>query len=366
VKIVIASDSWTGWRSSSEIAAEVAARLEAAGHEVLPVAMADGGVGTAEVLRRVGAQASPAMISDPTGAPVVASTLDFDGANFLESCQAVGLHLCPEPRRPLEMSSRGLGQWLMRVAATRDGPIVVGLGGSGTLDGGLGLALGLGLQAIDPHGNLLAPEVGAGALSRVDRLVGTPPLRDRLVQAWSDVRTPLAESAAVFGHQKGADEDMIRRVTAGLTRWAEAVSRWRSEHGMAQVDPAMPGGGAAGGLGFGLAALLDAHLVPGSAAVARAVGLDDALAGADAVITGEGRLDPSSFSGKVVGEVARRARALGVPRVVALAGGRLGALPEAPAGPDRAFVCDGFEGESREERLSQAVEALLDWLGSTL
>jgi len=357
MKIVVAPDSWTGFLSSPEIAAAIAARLREDGHDVTEVPMADGGVGTGEALRRVGATAAPAMVTGPNGDKVLAATFDHDGTNFVEACQAVGVHLCEGDEGPLARSSRGLGELLRRTAATKDGPIVVGLGGSATMDGGLGFAMGLGLQAFDADGEPLPTDACAADLGRVARLQGSPPLRDRLVMGWADVYTPLLESAAIFGPQKGADAMAIAQVTMGLGRWAEVLGTWRAENGLSPLPANRAFGGAAGGLGYALAALLDAPLVAGAAAVARAVGLDDAMEGADVVITGEGRVDASSFQGKVAGEVTQRARRHGAA-VFVLAGAAVGELPPGPIGPDALLTGDTQEGDTRDDRLTAALDAL--------
>jgi len=361
MKIVVAPDSWSGFLSSPEIAAAIGAALREAGHSVTELPMADGGVGTGEALRRVGATAAPAMVTGPNGDKVLAATFDFDGTNFVEACQAVGAHLCEDDDGPLTRSSRGLGELIRRTAATRDGPIIVGLGGSATMDGGLGFALGLGLQAFDADGEPLPIDACATDLGRVARLQGAPPLRDRLVMGWADVYTPLLESAAIFGPQKGADEMAIAQVTMGLGRWAEVLGAWRAANGLAPLPANRAFGGAAGGLGYALAALLDAPLVAGAAAVARAVGLDDAIDGADVVITGEGRIDQSSFQGKVAGEVTQRARRHGA-RVLVLAGASAGDLPPAPIGPDVLLTCDDRPGDTRDDRLEAALEKLVQGL----
>jgi len=337
---------------SPAVAAALARRLRAGGATAWSAPMADGGEGTLLALVAQGAVPAAAPAHSPLGQPITALYGRMRGAVFVESAAAVGLHLDPR-RRPLAATSYGLG-WLIRAAlADAPGaPLVVGLGGSATMDGGLGLAQALGLTALDVDGAPIPDGAGAGALSRVARLVGPRPLRDTLARAWADVQTPLGDAARVFGPQKGADPVEVARIERGLIAWAAAVNDWRRRQGRAPVDPAARGTGAAGGLGFAAAAILDAPLAPGAAAMARAADLDASLVGADAVVTGEGRLDTTSFEGKVVGEVTRRARRAGVPRVIALCGAREGALPPPPVGPDAVIVCDDLPGGDRAARFA--------------
>ncbi|HEV3231971.1 MAG TPA: glycerate kinase, partial [Candidatus Dormibacteraeota bacterium] len=195
---------------------------------------------------------------------------------------------------------------------------LVGLGGSATSDGGTGMARALGYRFLDAAGREL-PE-GGGALRRLARIdtSGFDPswlLLD--VVAVTDVDNPLLGergAARVYGPQKGASPEQVEVLEQGLTRLAEVAARDLGLDG-----GALPGAGAAGGLGFGLHAFLGARLEPGAAAVAEAVGLPARLAGAGMLVTGEGRLDAQSGMGKAPAVAGRLARAAGV-RAVALVG----------------------------------------------
>jgi glycerate kinase len=192
--------------------------------------------------------------------------------------------------------------------------VVVGLGGSATVDGGVGAARGLGWVFRDTQGALLAE--GGGPLERLGDWDPGWPVRAKIV-ALTDVRTPLCgdEGAApVFAPQKGAAGRDVRRLAAGLDRLADRFAR----HGRPELRM-LPGGGAAGGLGAGLAFFARAELVPGAEWVLERVGFDAALATADLVITGEGRFDRTSLAGKAPGEVVRRAQ-LARKRVAVIAG----------------------------------------------
>jgi glycerate kinase len=182
---------------------------------------------------------------------------------------------------PLGATTRGTGELIREAIAAGATRIIVGVGGSATTDGGLGAVDALGWRPFSQCGVQ--------------------------VDVACDVETPFLQAAPVFAPQKGADEAQVGLLAARL---AEIGDRYRERLGASVAH--LPRAGAAGGLAGGLAAL-GADLLPGFDVIADAAGLDDALRGAQLVITGEGRLDATSFEGKVVGGVSRRAAALGVP-----------------------------------------------------
>jgi glycerate kinase len=194
------------------------------------------------------------------------------------------------------------------------GRILAGLGGSAATDGGTGALAALGARFLGASGQPLPPGGGAlAALARVDLSQLRPPPAGG-VTCLTDVTAPLLGprgAAAVFAPQKGADGTQVALLEAGLARLA----------GLLGGDPAAPGAGAAGGTGYGLAAAWGAVLVPGALELGRLAGLDRALTGADLVITGEGRFDDTSLTGKVCGTVIAAAAAAGVP--VALVAGQI-------------------------------------------
>jgi len=192
--------------------------------------------------------------------------------------------------------------------------VVVGLGGSATVDGGTGAARGLGWTLLNAAGGPL-PE-GGGTLGQLAELVGGWGIAARVV-ALTDVSTPLVgpEGAApLFGPQKGAGPEAVKLLSRGLERLAELMAR----HGRPELAT-VPGGGAAGGLGAGLAFFAKARLEPGAEWVLSRLGFDAALAKADLVITGEGSFDRTSLVGKGSGEIVRRAQAAR-KRVAVIAG----------------------------------------------
>jgi glycerate kinase len=245
----------------------------------------------------------------------------------VELARASGLPLLARPD-PMGAQTTGLGEVLGHALNTGVARILVGLGGSASTDGGTGALAALGARFLDAGGQPLAPGGGALAdLAAVD-LSGLRPPPPGGVTCLTDVTAPLLGprgAAALFAPQKGADGAQIARLEAGLARLSEALGG----------APAAGGAGAAGGTGYGLAAAWGATLTPGAAELGRLAGLDRALAGADLVITGEGRFDETSLTGKTCGTVITAAAAAGVP--VALVAGQVSeGLTVQEPGPDGA------------------------------
>jgi glycerate kinase len=235
----------------------------------------------------------------------------------VELARASGLPLLARPD-PMGAQTTGLGELLGRALGAGMGRILVGLGGSAATDGGAGALTALGARFLDAAGDPVPPGGGAlAALHRADLSRLRPPPTGG-VTCLTDVTAPLlgpSGAAAVYGPQKGADRTQIARLEAGLARLAEVLGG----------DPAAPGAGAAGGTGYGLATAWDAVLAPGAAELSRLAGLDRALAEADLVITGEGRFDATSLTGKTCGTVIAAAATAGVP--VALVAGEVNGWP---------------------------------------
>ncbi|WP_052668740.1 glycerate kinase [Nitriliruptor alkaliphilus] len=329
MKVVLAPDAFKGSASAPRVAAALGAGWrEVRPHdEVIEAPLADGGEGTAEVLGVVlpGARYHHAEVVDPVGRPHLALWAELpDGTAVIDLAAACGLPLL-DRLDPLGSHTFGLGQLLGEAldhGATR---LLVGLGGSASTDGGCGALAALGARFLDADGAPLS--LGGAALRGLSELdlsdLRPPPVGG--VQLLSDVRAPLlgdGGSAAVFGPQKGAEAQQIAVLEAGLGRLLDvaSVSSPRSKE-VAQL----PGAGAGGGTGFGLAALWSGELLPGASTVADLVGLDAMLAGADVVVTGEGAFDVTSTTGKVVGSLLDR-----VPAhvEVALVAGRIdGVVP---------------------------------------
>ncbi|HEX6500533.1 MAG TPA: glycerate kinase [Micromonosporaceae bacterium] len=318
MRVLICPDKFAGTLSAVEVAHAVAAgwRDRVPGDELVTRPLADGGPGFVEVLAEVlPGRRIPVPTVDPLGRPVDGEFLLVGGTAYLESAQACGLHLlAPEERDPKVTTSYGLGLLIFAAVDAGATEIVVGLGGSATNDAGAGMLAALDAAALDAAGYALP--YGGAALAGCDRLGGTPRLRGARLVAATDVDNPLTGAhgaSAVYGPQKGATPSDVALLDAALGRFAEVLERCLP--GCPPGLAALPGAGAAGGLGAALLAL-GGRVESGIDLVRRATGLDRAMADADLVITGEGGFDDQSLRGKVVAGVARAAAGLSVPCVV--------------------------------------------------
>jgi len=325
MRIVLAPDSFKESMTAPEAAAAMARGVLAAAPEaectVIP--MADGGEGTTDTLiAALGAVRRHVTARDPLGRPVVAVYgLTGDGLAVMEVAAAVGIGLvAPVERDVMRSDSRGVADLVLDALDAGADRLLVGLGGSGTTDGGAGLLVGLGVRLLDAAGSDVGPSpVGLDRLVSVDVSGLEPRLAGLRVDLASDVTNPLLGplgSAAIFGPQKGATPAQVPVLDAALGRLADALV----DAELPEVRD-LPGAGAAGGLGMAFLSL-GARLRPGFEVVAEAVRLDRAIAGADLVLTGEGALDAQTAAGKTPAGVLAVAARHGVP-VIAFAG-RLG------------------------------------------
>ncbi len=300
--------------------------------EIVARPLSDGGDGFVDVVRYYRPQvlAVRARVRGALGRPIDAGWgWDPDHATaYLESAAAVGLgNLSPGERAPLEADTFGLGQLVSCAAGLGARRLVIGLGGSATVDGGFGMARALGYRFEDRRGESI---VRTGDLADLERIEfpDDRSLIDRLqITALTDVTNPLlgpAGAAFVFGPQKGADRATIERLESGLTKLA---ARWVADLGVASEASSALGAGAAGGLGVGCRAFLGADLDFGAPWCARLARLGDVLEGASGVITGEGRFDDRSGGGKVTGYVVAEARRRDLPAVVVCASSTEAELP---------------------------------------
>lgn len=292
-----------------------ACRASLPGVEVITMPMSDGGPGLVDVLvasRRGFAVEAPCV--DPLMRPTRAEFGILPGdVAVIEMAAASGLVLLlPTERDPLVATTRGTGDLIRAALDEGVSEIILGVGGSATVDGGAGAVQALGVRLLDADGVELAP--GGGPLAYLDRVDASgidPRLTTSRLRIACDVKNPLTgpEGAApVFGPQKGASSDDVAVLEAALAHFAAVLHR---ETG---VDvAAMPGSGAAGGLPAALVALVGATIEPGFDLVAGVVGLESAVAESDVVITGEGRLDGQTRYGKTAAGVARLARQQGKP-----------------------------------------------------
>lgn len=326
MKIVIAPDSFKESLSASAVAAALAEglRLVLPQAEVVIVPMADGGEGTLEALTRVeGARFVSAHVHDALGAPVTAryGILADQRTAIFEVAEVIGLGtIAPESRSPLATSSYGVGEMMRACLHGGLRRVVVGLGGSATVDGGAGMLQALGARFFDAAGvELPAPLTGRDLadIATVELSGLDARLADLAVDIACDVDNPLCGptgAAAVFGPQKGASPSDVMRLDRDLRRLFNLLE---DACGRQVADCA--GAGAAGGLGAALLLVLHANLRPGVEVVMAATGLKEAISGALLVVTGEGRVDEQTLFGKAPAGVARLARLLGVP-VIAVGG----------------------------------------------
>lgn len=357
MRVVVAPDSFAGTLSARSAAAAIGEGWARARPDdaLTLVPMSDGGDGLLDVLAGPDDTWVTTEVCGPLGLPVEAALLlRPDGLAVVESAQACGLALVERGRRdPLSATTYGVGELLdaaREAGATR---ILVGLGGSATVDGGAGALIGLGFRLRVGDGSGL--KIGGRDLHRVTSAETgwAADWSGVALELLADVSTRLADAARVFGPQKGATPQAIELLERGLAAWADVAERDLAGGSRLRDEP---GSGAAGGLGFGLAAALGGRLLPGAATVASFVGLPNAIEQADLVVTGEGRLDATSRAGKVVAEVLDRAAVRTVPVVAVVGqlaadadeGGLVEVEPAAPDGP----------GEEPYEEVAGAAERL--------
>jgi len=317
MRVLIAPDKFAGTLTAVEAAAAIAEgwRRTAPADQLVEVPLADGGPGFVDVLHAaLGGELVDVRVSGPLGEPVDAEVLVVAGTAYVESAQACGLHLVPEPRDPRATTTYGVGELLLAARDAGALRVVVGLGGSGTNDAGAGLLAALGARAVDVDGADVTDLMrrGGGGLRRIAAVDLRPALVAvaglELVVA-SDVDNPLLGLRGAtngFGPQKGADDATVMELEGSLESFARAVGR-RADG----KDPAVAlGAGAAGGLGYAVLHL-GAARVPGIATVLDTVDLAGHVGRADLVLTGEGAFDWQSLHGKVVSGVAEAALAQG-------------------------------------------------------
>lgn len=336
MRVLIAPDCFGGTLTAPEAAEAIAAgwRSGAPDDELTLCPLADGGPGFVDVLHSaLGGDLRHRSVAGPLGASVDAVWLEHDGTAYLECAQACGLTLVPKGERDaLAANTIGVGELIAHALEAKVHTIVVGLGGSASTDGGAGMFRALGAVPVGEDGEPLPP--GGGSLVDATRLVGGVDLGDVKLVAASDVENPLLGklgAARVFGPQKGADDLAVRRLERSLTRWADLLAEVAGRDIREEQ-----GAGAAGGLGAALIAL-GATVESGAGVVRRLTGLDNALADAQLVITGEGSFDFQSLRGKLVTRVAGAAAERGTPCVVLAGQVSVGRRRAAAAGVDYAY-----------------------------
>lgn len=323
MKIVIASDSFKGSLSSHEVAQAAMRGVKQVypACEIVAVNVADGGEGTVEaVVEALGGEIVTITVSDPLGCPVSACYGLAGNTAIIEMAAASGLTLLTaEERNPWLTSTYGTGEMILDAIRRGCREFFVGIGGSATNDAGTGMLQALGFRFYDIDDQEIIDGCG-GRLQDVARIDDTgvmDAVRQCRFTVACDVDTPFCGSegaAYVFAPQKGADMEMVARLDSGMVSFAKVIEK---TYGIDVTS--MAGAGAAGGMGGGFYAFLNATLKRGVDMVLDAIDFDSIIRGADLVITGEGAIDYQTVKGKTAAGVLARAKAQDIP-VVAIAG----------------------------------------------
>jgi glycerate kinase len=325
MKILVAPNALKGSCSAAAAARAMAAGLLRVAPDawVIRMPVADGGDGLMEVVTEaLGAERVRVEVTGPRFERVQAELawLPRRRTAFIEMALASGLALLPEARRDAAATTTlGTGELMLAALGLGAETLLVGIGGSATNDGGIGMAAALGYRFLDRAGDPVSP-TGANlrVIERIDISEADPRLAGVEVEVMCDVDNPLTGprgAARVYGPQKGATAEQVEALDAGLAHLAD-----RTERDLGRRVRDLPGAGAAGGLGAGLVAFCNARLRPGAEVVLDLVELDRHLAGTDLVLTAEGRVDGQTRFGKAPGAVGVHARRAGVP-CIAIAGG---------------------------------------------
>ncbi len=323
MKITVAMDSFKGSISSEEAGYAVKTGICRADPEaeVEVCLFADGGEGTVEALvSGKNGKKQKIRVTGPMGESVCCEYgIRNDGTAVMEIARAAGLTLLPrEKRNPLTATTYGVGEMIKDAIERGCTRFVIGIGGSATNDGGAGMLQALGYGFLDREGKQVAR--GAEGLKNLERITEQaifPKLRQCQFRVACDVTNPLCGEngcSIVYSPQKGASPSDARKMDEWMRHYAEVTKRC-----FLKADPQRPGAGAAGGLGFAFETFLHAQLTPGVQIVIEEIGLEEAVKGADLVVTGEGRLDGQTIMGKAPAGVAGIAKKYGKP-VIALAG----------------------------------------------
>ncbi len=324
MKIVLAPDSFKGSMTSLEVIEALAASIESnwGKQEIFRVPVADGGEGTMEALViATGGEYRRAEVMDATGKAFDAAYGVIRGDTaVIELAAVAGLGNTPkEFQNPLKTTSRGVGELIKRALLDGYKKLLVGIGGSATNDGGMGLLIALGAKFYDGERELFGRGEDLENVTRADLSGLMPELKETEIRVICDVTNPLLGpdgATYIYGPQKGASGEMLKRLEAGMEIYARV---FKEQHGLDIVS--MSGAGAAGGAGAALGCVLKAALCRGIDTVLEAVGFEALIKDADLVVTGEGRLDGQSVRfGKGIVGIAKRCKQYSVP-VAILVGG---------------------------------------------
>ncbi len=319
MRIIVAPDKFKDCLSAPKVAEAIAAGLKLADPyvQIDLCPMGDGGEGTVDALvKATNGRFITQGVTGPIPGTIVGATMGFlgDGTTaVIEMAQASGLHLLrPDQRNPMNTTTYGTGELIKRALEEGAKQIILGIGGSATVDGGLGALQACGAkifvqrEGMDGPKELKEPATGQDLVD-LESVVPPPEMSVKVIVA-CDVDNPLTGpdgAAEIFGPQKGATKEQVKVLDEALGRLAEALEA--TEHAK------LAGAGAAGGLGFAMLAFFGAEVRPGIGLVMEATNLKERLAKADLCITGEGRLDASSLSGKAPVGVAKLCKQVGIP-----------------------------------------------------
>jgi len=324
MNIIVAPDSFKGSLTALEAADAIVQGVRDVVHdaEIVSVPLADGGEGTVDALvRATEGKIMSAKVTGPMGDPVEAhfGILGDDVTGVVEMAEAAGLSLVPPDRRnPLLATTYGVGELMLAALDAGCRQLIVGLGGSATSDGGVGMAQALGVRFLGPGGaDLKRGAASLMELEQIDISERDSRIEDVTIYAASDVVNPLCGpqgAAAVYGPQKGASEQMVGMIDKALAHLATVV-----EQQLKIEVLGLPGGGAAGGLGAGLVAFAGASIRPGPSLIFELMRLEEFFESADLVLTGEGKIDSQLEFGKAISGIALLAQRYHVP-VIAFTG----------------------------------------------
>ena len=367
-KFIFIPDSFKGSLSSARACQlmQQAVEKECPGADCISIPVADGGEGTVDAfLAAVGGQKMPMEVTGPWGEKMQAYWgLLSEKTGVVEMAAAAGLPLVGDQKNPEKTTTYGVGEMIADALDHGVTEIILGLGGSATNDGGCGAAAAMGVKFLDESGNAFIP-VGETLknIAKIDVSAAREKLAGKKLRIMCDIDNPLCGpqgAAAVFGPQKGADAEMVKRLDEGLSHFAKIAAR---DAGIDVLN--LPGAGAAGGMGGGMAALLKGELQMGIETVLDVTGFDALLDGASAVFTGEGKIDGQSLRGKVVIGVARRTKKQNIP-CIALVGGAEGPMDDAYAQGVTAIVPVCRRPMSLKEAMENAETNLYSAMRDTL
>lgn len=318
-KIIIAPDSFKGTMDAHEVCQVISCAVKKffADAEIRSIPLADGGEGMVEAyIKLLGGERRSLCVSDPFGNPIQAVYgVLLDGTAVIEMASCAGLPLVREKNDPLHASTAGVGQMIKSAAAQGAENILIGIGGSATNDCGIGMAAELGYRFFGSKNEELEPlACNLGEVSRIEKPESLPAVK---ISVACDVNNPLCGingATYVFGRQKGISEFMLASVDETMGHFADIIER-----DLGVSIKTLSGSGAAGGMGAAMVAFLGAQLNSGIDLLLDAIGFDDIIKDADMIITGEGRIDGQSATGKVPVGVGLRAKRAKVP-CIALCG----------------------------------------------